>query len=124
MAIAAAAIALCFFSLAAFVFISERYNVIVASLVLGGVYLVLALAALICLRLLRPKEEASPAAALGAAQMWQHPIVVSTGLEVLRTLGPRKLAPLAALVLAGVLLSASRNNPKSRPSRPGSKAGS
>ena len=124
MAIAAAAIALCFFSLAAFVFMSERYNAIVASVVLGGVYLVLALAALVWLRLVRSKEEASGAAAVGAAQLWQNPIVVSTGLEVLRALGPRKVAPLAAVALAGVVLAASRTNPKSKPSRSGSKTGS
>ena len=124
MAIAAAAIALCVFSLAAFVFISEKYNAIVASGVLGGVYLVLALAALVWLRLVRSKEEASQAAAAGTAQLWQNSIVVSTGLEVLRALGPRKVAPLAAVVLAGVVLAASRTNPKSKPSRSGSKAGS
>ena len=124
MAIAAAAIALGFFSLAAFVFINERYDVIVASLVLGGVYLVLALAALICLRLVRSKQEPSPAAPVGAAQLLQNPILVSTGLEVLRAIGPRKVAPLAAVVLAGVLFAASRINPKSKPSGSGSKAGS
>ena len=82
MAIAAAAIALCFFSLAAFVFMSEKYNAIVASVVLGGVYLVLALTALIGLRLVGSKQEASPAAAVGAAQLWQNPVLVSTGLEI------------------------------------------
>ena len=123
MAIAAAAIALCFFSLAAFVFMSERYNAIVASVVLGGVYLVLALAALVWLRLVRSKEEESRVAAVGAAQLWQNPIVVSTGLEVLKALGPRKVAPLAAVVLAGWAFAASRTNPRSKPSRSGSKTG-
>jgi hypothetical protein len=118
---AAAAIALFFFSLAAYGFISERYNAIVASLVLGGAYLVLALVALIWLRVIRQKE-AKQDAAVSAAQLLQDPMIVSTGLEILRALGSRKAAPLAVLV-AGVLIGLSRFNPKSKSSQSGSKAG-
>ena len=118
---AAAAIASFFFSLAAYGFISERYNAIVASLVLGGAYLVLALVALIWLRVIRQKE-AKQDAAVSAAQLLQDPMIVSTGLEILRALGSRKAAPLAVLV-AGVLIGLSRFNPKSKSSQSGSKAG-
>ena len=119
---AAAAIALFFFSLAAYGFISERYNAIVASLVLGGAYLVLALVALIWLRVIRQKEAKQDDAAVSAAQLLQDPMIVSTGLEILRALGSRKAAPLAVLV-AGVLIGLSRFNPKSKSSQSGSKAG-
>jgi hypothetical protein len=119
---AAAAIALFFFNLAAYALISERYNAIVASLVLGGAYLVVALAAVIWLRLLRRKE-AEQDASVSAAQLLQDPMIVSTGLEILRTLGSRKAAPLA-LLLAGVLIAASKFSPKSKFSRSGSKTGS
>src|SRR5215475_3518286 len=118
---AAAAIALFFFTLAAYVFISERYGAFVAALVLGGAYLLVALAALIWLRLIRQKE-AKQDAGTSAAQLLQDPIVVSTGLEVLRMFGSRKAVPLAAL-LAGVLIAVSRFNQKSRPSQSGSRAG-
>lgn len=119
-AIAAAVIALFFFSLAAYALISERYNAIVASLVLGAAYLIVTLAALLWLRLLRRREaNRDAAAAVGAAQLLQDPMIVSTGLEVLRLLGSRKAAPLAVL-LAGVLIAASRFNPKSKPSQSGS----
>ena len=112
-AIAAAVIALFFFSLAAYALISERYNAIVASLVLGAAYLIVTLAALL------RRKEANRDAAVGAAQLLQDPMIVSTGLEVLRLLGSRKAAPLAVL-LAGVLIAASRFDPKSKPSQSGS----
>jgi len=119
-AIAAAVIALFFFSLAAYALISERYNAIVASLVLGAAYLIVTLAALLWLRLLRRREaNRDAAAAVGAAQLLQDPMIVSTGLEVLKLLGSRKAAPLAVL-LAGVLIAMSRFNPKSKPSQSGS----
>ena len=119
-AVAAAVTALFFFSLAAYALISERYNAIVASLVLGAAYLTVTLAALLWLRLLRRREaNRDAAAAVGAAQLLQDPMIVSTGLEVLKLLGSRKAAPLAVL-LAGVLIAASRFNPKSKPSQSGS----
>jgi len=119
-AVAAAVIALFFFSLAAYALISERYNAIVASLVLGAAYLIVTLAALLWLRLLRRREaNRDAAAAVGAAQLLQDPMIVSTGLEVLKLLGSRKAAPLAVL-LAGVLIAMSRFNPKSKPSQSGS----
>ena len=89
---AAAAIALFFFSLAAYALISERYNPVIASLVLGGAYLVVALAAMVWLRISK-REEADQDAAAGAAQLLQDPIIVSAGLEALRALGSRKAAP-------------------------------
>ena len=112
-AVAAAVIALFFVSLAAYALISERYNAIVASLVLGAAYLIVTLAALL------RRKEANRDAAVGAAQLLQDPMIVSTGLEVLRLLGSRKAAPLAVL-LAGVLIAASRFDPKSKPSQSGS----
>jgi hypothetical protein len=74
-------------------------------------------------RLARRREEATRIAAGGAAQLLQDPVVVSTGLEVLRALGSRKATPIAAVVLAGVLIAASRFNAKSKPSQSGSKTG-
>src|SRR5690348_18211980 len=53
-----------------------------------------------------------------AAQLLQDPMVVSTGLELLRVLGSRKAAPIA-LLFVGVLIAVSRFNPKSRQSRSG-----
>jgi hypothetical protein len=116
---AAAAVALFFFSLAAFDLISQRYNAIVASMVLGGVYLILALAALIWARFVSQREEASQNAPVGAAQLLQDPVMISTGLEILRALGSRRATPFAALLLAGVLV-ASRFNSKQKSSRSGS----
>jgi arginine exporter protein ArgO len=120
---AAAAVALFFFSLAAFDLISQRYNAIVASMVLGGVYLILALAALIWARSVSKREEAGQNAPVGAAQLLQDPVVISTGLEILRALGSRRATPFAALLLVGVLV-ASRFNSKQKSSGSGSEAGS
>ena len=126
-AVAAAVVALFFFSLAAFVFMSERYGTVIAALVLGGAYLVPALAALIWLGTLRRKQrkeaEIQAAAAVSPAGLLQDPMVVSTGLELLRALGSRKAAPLVAALLAGGLIAASRFSSKSKPSRSGSNDG-
>ena len=112
---AAAVIALFFFSLTAYLLLGERYGAVVASLVLGGLYLVVALAALVWLRLIRRKE-ANQDASVSAAQLLQDPLVVSTGLQVLRMLGSRRVAPLAVLV-AGILVAVSRFNSRSRPTQ-------
>jgi hypothetical protein len=121
----AAAIALFFLSLAAFTSISETHSVVVASLVLGGLYSAVAAAILlwllIWLRLARRKEEAKQAAA-GAAPLWQDPIIVATGLQVLRALGSRKTSPLIMALLAGVLIAASRFNSMSKRSQSDAKA--
>src|SRR5215831_2275580 len=89
-AVAAAVVALFFFSLAAFVFMSERYGTVIP-----------ALAALISLGILRRKQrkeaEIQAAAAVSPAGLLQDPMVVSTGLELLRALGSRKAAPLVAV---------------------------
>src|SRR5215469_15187047 len=82
---AAAAIASFFFSLAAYTFLSERYNAIAASLVLAGAYVVLSLAALAWLRLIRQKV-ANQDAAASPAQLLQDPMIMSADLEVLRAL--------------------------------------
>jgi hypothetical protein len=119
----AAAVALFFFSLAAFDLISQRYNAIVASMILGGVYLILALAALIWARSVSQREEASQNAPVGAAQLLQDPVVISTGLEILKALGSRRATPFAALLLVGVLV-ASRFNSKQKSSGSGSEDGS
>jgi hypothetical protein len=123
----AAVIALFFFTLAAYDFVGEKYGAIVASLVLGGAYVMLALAALIWLliwlRLSRQKEESNHDAA-GAARLLQDPFVVSTGLEILRAIGFRRASTLGAVLLAGVLIATSKINPKLNPSQSGSKGGS
>jgi arginine exporter protein ArgO len=118
---AAAAIALFFFSMAAYALISERYSPVIASLVLGGAYAVVALAAMVWLRILR-REEANQDAAASTAQLLQDPLILSAGLEALRAVGSRKAAPLA-LLLAGVVIAVSRLSPRSKPSQSGSKTG-
>jgi hypothetical protein len=123
----AAIIALFFFSLAAYGSVRASYGAVVAALVLGGAYAALALAALIWLfiwlRLSRQQEEATQGAA-GAAQLLQDPLVVSTGLEILRAVGFRRASTLGAVLLAGVLIATSKRNPKFNPSQSGSKGGS
>jgi hypothetical protein len=111
----AAVIALFFFSLAAHHFVSEKYGAIAASLVLGGAYAVLAVTALIWLRiwlrLSREKEETSQQP-VGAAQLLQDPLVVSTGLEILKAIGFRKVSTIGAALLAGVLIATSKSKQK------------
>ncbi|HVV62599.1 MAG TPA: hypothetical protein VHD14_12670 [Pseudolabrys sp.] len=101
------AVALLFFTIAADIWLSQRYDSLTAALILAGVYLVLALAALTVLSVTRRREveRAKRELAARAAQsspFWQDPRVLAAGIEVGRILGWKKGLPLAAVGLLAV----------------------
>lgn len=100
---AAAVAARFFFSLAGFLWLQQIYGTIRASLVVGGAYAVAAVAALIAVLIVQrraPAETHRAAAAAAPPQWWADPVVLTTGIEVLRILGRGRTIPIA---LAGVL---------------------
>jgi hypothetical protein len=103
---AAAVTALFFFSLGLFLWLQQEYGTINASLALGGGYAFIALVALVSV-LVRthsrpPRHEARPAAPSPQPQWWADPVLLTTGLQVLRSLGRRSTLPLAiAAIVAG-----------------------
>lgn len=96
-------IALCFLCAAAFVAVLERFGLLYACLAGGGVFLVAALITLICYAVRKkrqppPKPPEEQKSALYAALA--DPAILAMGLQVVRTVGAKRLIPL--LAIAGV----------------------
>ncbi|MBV9560307.1 MAG: hypothetical protein JOY90_07575 [Bradyrhizobium sp.] len=108
---AAAITALLFFTIALFVWLRESYGTVEACLALGLIYLVVALAALAAVFVLQRRHpEPPPAPKKAAPQWWQDPMILTTGLEAARILGPRKAVTLAAVAafVVGFFVTGSR----------------
>jgi hypothetical protein len=81
---------------------------------MGAIYALLALAALVVVLVVgRRKPEPPPAAAPKSPPWWQDPIVITSALQVARSLGPRTIITLAAVgaFVAGLVLTGSKDKP-------------
>jgi hypothetical protein len=104
----AAALAFILFTVAAFLWLADRYDPVVAGLVLGGIFLLVALiAAALCVatrgrNIARAQAELAEQKAANAA--WLDPKLVAAGLQIGQGIGWRRLGSLAlvALVAAGL----------------------
>jgi Ca2+/Na+ antiporter len=100
------ALALGFLSAAAFLWLASRYDAVTAGLILGGIFLLLAIiAAVACwIARLRNMERARRELAAQSHASWLDPKFLGVGIEIGRTLGWRRLITLAAVGLfaAGV----------------------
>jgi Na+-translocating ferredoxin:NAD+ oxidoreductase RnfE subunit len=107
-AVVAATVALVFLLIAAFVWLAARYDSLTAGLVLGGIFVVIALVAVIaCLVTRRRNIERARlelAARNSASANWLDPKLLGVGFQIGQAIGWRKLAALAAvgLVTAGL----------------------
>jgi hypothetical protein len=121
---AAGVAALFFFSLGGFLWLQQTYGTINASLVIGGAYALLAVIASVAVLVSQGRRTAAPRAAAAATatpQWWADPVLLTTGIEVVRLLGRRSVLPLAiAAVLAGFVFSSSAAK-RQKPSPPGAK---
>lgn len=118
---AAGVAALFFFSLAGFLWLQQIYGTINASLAVGGAYAIAAVAALIAVVVLQrtPAEAPRATAAASQPQWWADPIVLTTGIQVLRILGRGRALPIAlAAVLAGFMLGGSVSKRQKTPAAP------
>jgi hypothetical protein len=107
-AVAAACIAsLFFFCVALFMWTQQQFGTLTASLILGAVFLLAALVALITGEIVHRRAAArAPEPREQKATWWTEPAVLTTALEVVRAIGSRRLttALLGAFVV-GALLS-------------------
>jgi hypothetical protein len=112
---AAAIAALFFFSLAAFLLLRLWYGTVWASVIMGVVYALIALAALIAILLLGGKKAAPQSPP--PKSVWQDPLVVSSALQLVKSMQPRTLLTLAAVgaFVAGLMLTGQNNKPTDRP---------
>jgi hypothetical protein len=110
LAVAAVGIAVLWFSAALFVFLSNRYDAVVASLSVGGCFLLVAgISALAILYIRRRRELEQRAASRAAARAahstpWLEPAIIAAGLDVARLIGGRRAVSLAAGAMAVVWL--------------------
>ena len=100
-AVLSLALALGFLCAAAFVWLAGRYDAVTAGLMLGGVFLSIAIiAAVACLMArLRNIERARRELAARSQASWLDPKFVAIGVEIGRALGWRRLMALAAVGL-------------------------
>ncbi len=113
---AAAIASLFFFSLAAFLLLRLWYGTLWASVIMGVAYALIALAALLAILLLGRKK-ATTQATPPPKPVWQDPLVVSSALQLVKSMQPRTLLTLAAVgaFVAGLMLTGQNNKPTDRP---------
>jgi hypothetical protein len=87
-----------FFCVAAFVWLAGRYDPLTAGLILGGVFLAIAIIAAIAgwMARLRNIERSQRELAARSQAGWLDPKFLAIGIEIGRTLGWRRLITLAA----------------------------
>jgi hypothetical protein len=103
----AATVAAGFLCAAAFVWLATRYDALTASLILAGVFLLIAVVAAVAgviARRRRIERARLELAARQAAATWLDPRLLTVGLEIGRTIGWRRIITLAgaAIVAAGM----------------------
>jgi len=111
---AAAIASVFFFSLAAFLLLQVWYGTLWASVVMGIVYALIALAALIAVLVLGRKKPSKPTPqAPPPKPLWQDPLVVSSALQLVKSMRPRTLLTIAAVgaFVAGLVLTGQKNKP-------------
>jgi hypothetical protein len=105
-ALVSLALAVGFLCAAAFVWLASRYDAVTAGLILGGVFLLIAVIAGIAgwIARLRSMERARRELAARSHANWFDPKFLAIGIEIGRTLGWRRIMTLAAagLFAAGV----------------------
>jgi hypothetical protein len=113
---AAAALALLvtisFLCAAVFVWVLDSYGLVQACLAGAGVFLIVAVIALVCFAVRKKKLEAHAAEPTKSAvhTALSDPMVVAVGLQLVRAIGFKKLIPILAVGGLALGLLASRNN--------------
>ena len=119
----AAMIALVFFLIAAFVWLADRYDPLIAGLVLGGVFVLVALIALIACLVIRCNnmERARRELAARSSANFLDPKLMAMGFQIGQAIGWRRLASLAAVGLLAAGLAKewfARDNPPAADDEP------
>jgi hypothetical protein len=105
-AVVAAVVAAVFLLVAAYVWLSDVYDGLVAGLLLGGLFALIALIALVTAVLVRRRnmERARLELASRSSTSWLDPKLMAVGVQVGQAIGWRRIAALAAVAVlaAGV----------------------
>jgi MFS superfamily sulfate permease-like transporter len=96
----AAAVAVIFLLVAAFVWLADIYDGLIAGVVMGCAFALIALIALVaCLMTRRRNMERARLELAARSSSWFDPKLVATGLQIGQAIGWRRLASLAALAV-------------------------
>jgi hypothetical protein len=108
----ALSVAIAFLCAAAFILVLEKYGAVEACLTGAAIFFVVTLIAAVgyLVRKRQIKQRAQAAAKSAAQTMLADPMVVAAGLQLIRTIGIKKLIPLAAVGGLALGLMASRNH--------------
>jgi hypothetical protein len=95
----AGAVTFGFLLLAAFIWLADRYSPLTAALILGAFFLLLTIIALISCKLAQGRnfEQARIALAARSNSPWLDPKYLTVGMQIMRTVGWRRLLPLVAV---------------------------
>jgi len=105
----------CFLCAAAFVYVLQNYGLIEACLAGAGVFLIFALITAICYIVrknsvkVRAKENAKETSKSALHTAFADPMVIAAGLQVIRTIGIKRLVPILAVGGLALGFLASRN---------------
>ena len=92
------AIAAGFLCAAAFVFVLENYGPVAACLALAGIFVLIAVIAGVIYAIRRRQLQAQARRQRArAAQLLADPVVLTTGLQIVRAIGLKRLLPLIAI---------------------------
>jgi len=99
LALLGAALTLGFLLLAGYIALAERYGPLTGALLLGGLFLLITITALLCALSSQRRTIAGAKLALAARSQepWLDPRYVSVGLQIGRAIGWRRVVPLAAV---------------------------
>jgi hypothetical protein len=113
LAVIAALVAVIFLLVAAFVWLSDLYDGLVAGLVLGGLFALIALIALLTCVLIRRRnmERARLALAARSSTNWLDPQLLAVGMQMGRAIGWGRLVSLAAVALLAAGLAKEWSGP-------------
>jgi uncharacterized membrane protein YbhN (UPF0104 family) len=107
-AVIATGCALVMFTIALFIWLTQRYDALTASLILGAAFTALAFIFFLVVLYIRSRreQERRMIAARRAAQSppWMEPAILAAGLDLARLIGGRRTASLAAGAVAALWL--------------------
>ncbi|HLW91159.1 MAG TPA: hypothetical protein VKS78_07650 [Roseiarcus sp.] len=113
-------VALCFLCAAAFIFILDRYGPIEACLAGAGAFLLVAIVLVIWRLALRRRAKRRAETAKSAMQVaLMDPMVIAAGIQIVRTIGIKRLVPLLAIagVALGLLTRPANQNKSDKPDK-------
>jgi cytochrome c biogenesis protein CcdA len=118
-AAAAGVAAFFFFCLALFLWTQQQFGTVTAALALAFLFLLVAVSALVATRIIRKQSaERQLQSRKQSALLWRDPLIINTALDVLRTIGSKRLTTmLLGMFVVGVLLS--RPNESQSVNKPG-----